>query len=60
MGTMCEGTLVESPDGVGVCDGGAACRALALKDDDAAYRAAHDRVVTQTQNENKVEYGGEA
>jgi hypothetical protein len=28
--------------------------------DYVAYRAAHERVVTQDQNENKLEYGGEA
>ena len=58
--TICEGTLVESAEGLGVCDEGSACRALSLRNDYAAYRAAHDRVVTQAQNENKVEYGGEA
>jgi hypothetical protein len=58
--TMCEGLLLESAEGVGVCDEGSACRALGLKPDYAAYRAAHDRVVTEAQNANKVEYGGEA
>ena len=57
---MCEGTLVESSEGVDVCDAGAACRALDVKDDRRAYRAAHERVVTQAQNDNKLEYGGEA
>ena len=58
--TMCEGTLVESAEGVGVCDKGSACRALSLSNDYAAYRAAHERVVTQAQKDNEVEYGGEA
>jgi hypothetical protein len=55
----CEGTLTVSDDGVGVCDAGSSCRALDLRDDAAAYRAAHERVVTQAQTDNKVEYGGE-
>jgi hypothetical protein len=57
---LCEGTLVVSAEGVGVCDAGSACRALALERDDDAYRAAHERVVTQAQSDNKAEYGGEA
>ena len=58
--TLCEGTLVESTEAVGICDAGSSCRALSLKNDYAAYRVAHDRVVTQDQTENKLEYGGEA
>jgi hypothetical protein len=56
----CEGTLVVSAEGGGVCDAGSGCRVLALADDDDAYRAAHERVVTQAQSDNKAEYGGEA
>jgi hypothetical protein len=59
-GTLCEGTLVESAEGVGICDAGPGCRALGSRNDYVAYRAAHDRVVTRDQNENKLEYGGEA
>ena len=58
--TQCEGTLVESTEGSGICDAGSACRALGSTNDYVAYRAAHERVVTQDQNENKLEYGGEA
>ena len=54
------GTLVESTEGNGICDAGSACRALGSRNDYVAYRAAHERVVTQDQNENKLEYGGEA
>jgi hypothetical protein len=57
--TQCEGTLVESADGIGVCDAGSACRALGARNDYVAYRALHERVVTRDQNENKAEYGGE-
>ena len=57
---MCEGTLVESADGSGICEAGSACRAMDSRNDYVAYRAAHDRVVTRDQNENKLEYGGEA
>ena len=57
---LCEGTLVESGEGVGACDAGSACRALGLESDHDAYQAAHERVVTQSQSDNKVEYGGEA
>jgi len=58
--TVCEGTLVESAEGIGICDAGSACRALGSRNDYVAYRAAHDRVVTRDQSENKLEYGGEA
>ena len=58
--TLCEGTLVESTEGDGTCDAGSACRALGSRNDSVAYRAAHERVVTRHQNENKLEYGGEA
>jgi hypothetical protein len=57
--TLCEGTLVESTEGIGTCDAGSACRALGLRNDFVAYWVAHDRVVTQAQNEHNCE-GGEA
>lgn len=56
---VCDGLLVESADGVGECDQGAACQALALRDDYAAYRAAHARVISAGQAQNRDEYGGE-
>jgi hypothetical protein len=56
---ICDGLLVESTDGVGECDQGEACQALALRDDYGAYRAAHGRVITGGQAENTDEYGGE-
>jgi hypothetical protein len=56
---VCDGLLVESTEGVGECDQGEACQALALRDDYAAYRAAHGRVITGGQAENTAEYGGE-
>jgi hypothetical protein len=59
MSVTCDGLLVESANG-GECDQGDACQALALRGDYAAYRAAHGRVITAGQSENKDEYGGEA
>ena len=59
MAVYCDGVLVESTEGVGECDQGEACQALALRDDYEAYRAAHGRVITRGQGENTDEYGGE-
>jgi hypothetical protein len=60
MTVMCDGLLVESAGGVGECDQGDACQALAFREDYEAYRAAHGRVITGAQAENEDEYGGEA
>jgi hypothetical protein len=60
MTVVCDGLLVESTEGAGECDQGEACQALALRGDYEAYRAAHGRVITDAQAENKDEYGGEA
>jgi hypothetical protein len=59
MTVMCDGLLVESTAGVGECDQGDACQALALRGDYAAYRSAHSRVISVEQADNKDEYGGE-
>jgi len=59
MAVICDGLLVESTNGVGECDQGEACQALALRDDYGAYRAAHDRVIAGGQAENTDECGGE-
>jgi hypothetical protein len=59
MTVVCDGLLVESVAGMGECDQGGACQALALRDDYEAYRAAHGRVITAGQAENDDEYGGE-
>jgi hypothetical protein len=60
MTVMCDGMLVESAAGVGECDQGDACQALTLREDYEAYRAAHGRVISIGQADNKDEYGGEA
>jgi hypothetical protein len=60
MTVMCDGLLVESTAGVGECDQGDACQALALRGDYEAYRSAHSRVISVGQADNKDEYGGEA
>ncbi len=43
MAVVCDGLLVESTEGVGECDQGDACQALALREDYGSYRAAHGR-----------------
>jgi hypothetical protein len=60
MTVVCDGLLVESAAGMGECDQGDACQAVALKGDYEAYRAAHGRVITAGQADNDDEYGGEA
>jgi hypothetical protein len=60
MTITCDGLLVESTAGVGECDQGDACQALALREDYDVYRAAHGRVISAGQADNKDEYGGEA
>ncbi len=60
MTVICDGLLVEYPNGVGECNLGDACQALRSQDDYPAYRAAHDRVIDSGQSENQDEYGGEA
>ena len=59
MAVVCDGLLVESTEGVGECDQGDACQALALRQDYASYRAAHGRVIAGGQTETNDEYGGE-
>ncbi len=60
MTVTCDGLLVETAPGVGECDQGDACPALTLREDYEAYRAAHSRVISLGQADNKDEYGGEA
>jgi hypothetical protein len=59
MTVVCDGLLLEPADGAGQCDQGDACQALALRGDYAAYRAAHGRVISVGQADNRDEYGGE-
>jgi len=42
----CRGLLVVFEPGVGMCDLGNDCEALAYRDDFETYRAAHDRKVS--------------
>lgn len=59
MAVVCDGLLVESAEGVGECDQGDTCQALALRGDYGSYRAAHGRVIAGGQAETRDEYGGE-